>query len=43
MYIRKLLLALALLAAAPATLGGGGPGLGQPLDERTKFPPTHVT
>ena len=33
MYIRKLLLALALLAAAPATLGGGGPGLGQPLDE----------
>ena len=33
MYIHKLSLALALLAAAPVTLGGGGPGLGQPLDE----------
>ena len=33
MYTRKLLLALALLAAAPATLGGDGPGLGQPLAE----------
>ena len=33
MYTRKLLFALALLAAAPATMGGDGPGLGQPLDE----------
>ena len=33
MYIHKLSLALALLAAAPVAMGGGGPGLGQPLDE----------
>ena len=42
MYTRKLLLALALIAAAPATLGGGGPGWDS-RSTRTKFPPTHVT
>lgn len=33
MFTHKLSLALALMVAAPVTLGGDGPGLGQPLDE----------
>ena len=33
MFIHRLSLALALMVAAPVTLGGDGPGLGQPLDE----------